>query len=572
MARWFNMGGPCIAACVAMCTAAMAASAEEPPLMMIRLRGPHTASDAQWAKTFKALRDNRGACDEVWFSTGIGFPKMEWHESHVKRLVRYADQLRGIGIVPSLQFQATLGHSDSTTAIEGTAGKTWGGFTGRGGTECRYCNCPRQKGFLAYVREMARLYASFRPGSVWIDDDLRIAGHSPGSPWERVKDGWIGCWCETCIAAFNAETGGSWTRETLDAAMTKDSSLFDRWERFSFDGIAAVARAISEEVHRASPETMLAYQHGAYRNDSQLAVFRALHEVTGRPVGSRPGGGAYYDINPNDHMVKAFGAARQRMRLGDPEWIGVWCPEVETYPRAFASRTAQGLLNEAFVNLALGMNSVSLLIMDTRYETDEWYDAALLAPLAAERALFDAYRRANNGTVPAGFADKTTAAPDALYRFALAGVPVLPGPGKAYGDVADADIESFEIGGMSSSALLELRHRLDARAGGRLPVVVETPTVGLVVPRVTPDGTFRSVALVNARIDEQKPVALRLRGVPHGVESVSWRAFRCAPLALPAERVGDDCLVLIPALAAWNCGWLEPMDRSARNRLDARVL
>ena len=32
----------------------------DPPLMMIRLRGPHTADDAQWAKTFKILRENRG--------------------------------------------------------------------------------------------------------------------------------------------------------------------------------------------------------------------------------------------------------------------------------------------------------------------------------------------------------------------------------------------------------------------------------------------------------------------------------------------------------------------------------
>ena len=173
---------------------AWAAFAYEQPLMMIRLRGPHTADDAQWAKTFRALSENRAACDEVWFSTGIGFPKIGWHEAHVKRLVRYAEQLRGVGIMPSLQFQATLGHSDSLTAIEGFEGKTWGGFTGRGGTECVGCNCPRQPEFLAYIREMARLYAALRPGSVWIDDDLRIAGHAPGSPWERVKDGWIG-WC-----------------------------------------------------------------------------------------------------------------------------------------------------------------------------------------------------------------------------------------------------------------------------------------------------------------------------------------------------------------------------------------
>ena len=541
------------AVCAAMCTAA--ADSTELPLMMVRLRGAHTADDAQWAKTFRALSDNRAACDEVWFSTGIGFPKLEWHEAHVKRLVRYAEQLRGVGIVPSLQFQATLGHSDDITVIEGAKGKTWGGFTGRGGEECRFCNCPRQTAFVAYVREMARLYASFRPGSVWIDDDLRVAGHSPGSPWNRVKDGWIGCWCKTCIAAFNAETGCGWTRESLDATMGTDSALFDKWEKFSFAGIAAVARVIAEEMHRVSPETRLAYQHCAYRNDSQLSVYRALHEATGLPVGARPGGGAYSDYNPNDQMLKAFNAARQRRCLGDSAWIAAWCPEVETYPRAFASRTVQGLLNEAFVNLAYGMNCVSLFIMDTRYETDEWYSDHLLAPLAAERPFLAGFLRHNAGAHPAGLSDATTATYEAVYRFALAGIPVLPGPGKSYGEIRDADLE-FSISQMSSSAILGLRRRIDERSGGRLPVVVETPSVGLVVPWVMPDGALRSVAFVNARIDVQKPLRVRLRGVPVGVKSATWRALRRQPVDVSIERRGADAEATIPDIAPWSCGWL----------------
>ena len=528
---------------------------DEPPLMMIRLRGPHTANDAQWAKTFKALRENRAVCDEVWFSTGIGFPKMAWHAAHVKRLARYADELRAVGIVPSLQFQATLGHSDDLTLIEGIDGKAWGVFTGRGGLECKACNCPRQPGFLDYVREMARLYASFKPGSVWIDDDLRIAGHAPGSPWSKAKDDWIGCWCPTCLAAFNAETGSNWTRATLDAAMKCDAALFDRWEKFSFAGIAAVARVIAEEMHKVSPETRLAYQHGSYRNDAQLAIYRALYEATGLPVGARPGGGAYFDYNPNDQMVKAFVALRQRRCLKDTKWIYAWCPEIETYPRAFASRTAQGLMNEAFANLALGMNCLSFLIMDTRYEEDAWYGEALLAPLAAEKTLFETYRRHNAGTVPAGLFDATKASAEALYRFALAGVPVLPGPGKAYGEVTDADLP-LPISHLSSSALLELRHKMDARSGGKMPVVVETPSIGLVVPRVAADGTLRSVAFVNARIDEQKPLSLRLRGVPAGAQA-TWWALRGQPVAVSVERLsGGEATVTIPSLSAWNCGWL----------------
>lgn len=533
-------------------------AADTPPLMMIRLQGSHTASDEQWAKTFRILRENRQACDDVWLSTGQGCPSLEWVKDHARRLVGYADQLRSVGIEPSLQFQATIGHADHIfIREEGADGKTWSGFTGRGGTESRYCGCPRQPGFLAYYREAARLYAALRPAWVWIDDDLRIMGHDNGSPWAKAKDGWIGCWCKTCIAAFNAETGGNWTRESLDAAMKDGSALYDRWEKFSFDGIVAVARAMAEEIHKVSPETRLAYQHGLYRNDSQIAVYRALHEATGLPVGGRLGGGGWYDYDPNGQMEKAFEAARQRRNLHDPSYVEAWCAEIETWPRAFASRTAQGVMNEALASLAVGENCLSFFMMDPKIEKDEWYAENLLTPLAAERPLLEAYRRHNEGTVPAGFADATTVTPEALYRFALAGVPVMPGPGKSCGEVTDADLAGFDIRKMSSSALLNLRRKMDERSGGKAPIVVETPAVGLFLPRVAADGSLRSVAVVNARIDVQKPVRIRLRNVPSSVKSATWWAFHSKPVSLSVERLADgEAAVVIPAISAWNCGWL----------------
>ena len=546
--------------------AIFAAHATVPPLMSMRLRRPHTESDAQWTKTFKILRENRGACDEVWFSTGVGFPEMAWHEAHAARLVRYAEDLRTAGIIPSLQFQATLGHSDVVTAFEGAFAKTWGGFVGRTGAECKLVGCPRQAALLAYLREVAERYAAFRPGSVWFDGDLRIAGHGPASPWNREKEGWIGCWCTTCIAAFNAETGGTWTRETLDAAMATGSALYDRWERFSFESIAAVARVIVEEMHRVSPDTHFGYQHAPHRNDCQLIVFKALREASGHPVGSRPGGGAYFDFDPHAQNVKAVLLARQRRCIGERDWIDVWCPEIDTYPRAFSSRTAQGILNECLVNLALGMNALSLLVMDTRFETDEWYGENLLRPIAEAREMLEAYRTVNADAIPAGLADRTGLPPRDIYRYALAGIPVLFGPGKAFGEIVAADISEWEcadletrgydVNRLSSSAICDLRRRMDERSGGTLPVRVETPSIGLVVPRVTVEGTLRSVVFANARIGIQKPICVRLRGVPPTVTTVVWRAFNEKSTTLPLKREGADALVTIPALAAWNYGWL----------------
>ncbi len=536
--------------CCAVAAVIAGSAAAGESLMLMRLRAPHTANDAQWAKTFKALADNRGACDEVWFSTGIGFPKMEWHKEHVARLVRYAEQLRGAGIVPSLQFQATLGHSDRITLQEGADGKTWSGFTGPKGVECRACNCPRQPGFLAYVREMARLYASFKPAWVWIDDDLRIDNHGPAIMRESV-----GCWCPTCLAAFNAETGGKWTREELAARIKKDAALYDAWERFSFAGVAEVARVIAAATHEVSPETRFAYQHGPWRNNAQLAIFKAMHEATGLPVGSRPGGGMYFDQNPNEQPTKAFLMARQMKTLGAPDWIGTWCPEVETCPRAFASRTAQGILVESLASLAYGMNAVSLLILDTRSEEDAWYAENILAPLAAEREVLESYRDWNRDTLPAGLADDSGAHAGELYRYALTGIPVVPGVGNTCGAVTATDVK-INISSQSSKSLLDLRRRADERAGGRLPVLVRDPSVALVVPRVTKDGRLKSVMILNARIDVQRPVTLALRGVPADVTRATWRAFRNRPVALPLRREGGETLVTLPEIAAWNAGWL----------------
>ena len=535
---------------VFMCLALVADAGADESLMLVRLRGPHTADDAQWAKTFKALAANRAACDEVWFSTGIGFPKMGWHKEQAARLARYAAQLRGAGIVPSLQFQATLGHSDDLTLQEGIEGKTWSGFTGSTGVECKACNCPRQPAFLAYVREMARLYAAFRPAWVWVDDDLRINNHRPGSD---KKD--IGCWCPTCLAAFNSETDGKWTRAALARAIAKDVALYDAWERFSFAGVAEVARVIAAATHEVSPETRLAYQHAPWRNGAQLAIFKAMHEATGLPVGSRPGGGAYYDQDPNGQPVKAISSARQMKVLGAPDWIGCWCPEVETYPRAFASRTAQGILVESITSLAYGMDAVSLLIMDTRSETDDWYAENLLAPLAAERAVLKGYRDWNRDTMPAGLADESGVPAATLYRYALTGVPVVPGVGKTYGAVTAEDVK-INLSTFTSANLRDIRRSADARGGGKLPVLVRDPSVALVVPRVTQDGRLKSVMVLNARIDAQRPVALELRGVPPDVTQATWRALRRPAVELPLRREGDATCVTLPEISAWNAGWL----------------
>ena len=547
-----------VAIFAASCLAAFIACGN--PLMVLRFTAAETASDGQWAKTLAMLKANRGACDEVWFSTDTGVPPLEWHREHASRLVRYAEQCREAGIAPSLQIQATIGHNDgdAKAALGGTGGKDWRGYTGRGGAECRYCNCPRDERFIAYMSEVARLYAAFRPASVWVDDDLRLRSHVPAQPW--TWDG-IGCWCSGCIAAFNAETGGNWTRETLDKAMGDGGELFEKWRTFSYVSLSNLAREISAAVHAVSPKTTLAYQFSFDAENAHLkCIFKAMHEATGLPVGSRSGGGRYYDYDPHGQILKCYDSMRSRKALGDPEWIRPWCPEVETWPRTFAARTAQGIMNEAFAALALGMDSVSLFITKAGKEPEEWYSRSLLGPLSAERPFFDRYVSHNAGTLVAGLSDETQPRSEEdrkrVYLFALAGVPVLTGPGRSCGKIVKSDLFG-DVSQKSSSELLALRRSMDKRAGGALPVLVESPSIGVVVPRVAQDGTLRSVAMLNARIDVQSPLALRLRKMPQGAATAVWHEMRGESRTLPVACDGGDALVEVPALSAWNWGWLE---------------
>ncbi|MBR0458961.1 MAG: hypothetical protein IJJ26_06975 [Victivallales bacterium] len=523
------------------------------PVLQFRLRSPDTSSDEQWQQTFQMIVENPGCCDEVWFSTGIAVPPLEWHRANAERIARGAEQLRNKGIASGLQIQATIGHSDSLSALECMDGKTWGGWTGRGGLECVNCNCPRQPAFLDYIRKMSEYYAAIHPSSVWIDDDLRIAAHSPASPRAKEKEGWIGCWCDTCIAAFNAETKASWTRETLDQAMAPDSALFHQWKAFSERSVLAIAKTIAEVFTKVSPESLLALQNGYCVCDTFTLVLKALHEVSGRPVGSRPGGGAYYDTDPNSQIIKSLREARFRKDMGDPQWISVWTPEIESYPRNYGSRSAQSILVEAFSALMTGMTACSMLVTHTGHEPAELYSRTILKPIADAAPVLKGYAASCEGTLPAGFSSSLPV--DPLYAFAHTGVPVLFGIGKSYGELREEEVQRDHCLA-TSSEVQKWREELDARAGGTV-AVLESPFVGLMLPRVTEDGNLKTVALLNLRIDSQGPIVLRLRGLPAGTRQAVWHELRRKPLPLPIRFETERAYVTIPEIGVWNGGYLD---------------
>ena len=388
------------------------------PFSAIRLRKPHTDRAEVWNGLREQFAKYRVGVDEVWFSTGISFPKMEEHRAAAQRLAKAADDLRKIGILPSLQIQATIGHGDSFLYYADNTGMTWQGFTSANGSVAKGCNCFRAPGFLAYMKEMSTLYAAaMRPYSAWIDDDIRIVNH--GGP------GW-GCHCEYCLGKFAEKEGKKRTRKQLVEEMKTDAALAARWRAFAFEGEAELVRVIAEAVHAASPETRMCQQQPGRCFPEHRLLYEAHHAATGLPVGMRPGAGAYFDSDARAQIEKAYTLALQIDTIGPLPFIDRICPEIESCQRSFACRTGQGVLLEALESLAQGMNSISALVMDAGFETPEWYGDEILAPLARNAAMLKRYVALNEGAVRCGYGF-TGDPPVQLLTGSLPLKPLIPG-------------------------------------------------------------------------------------------------------------------------------------------------
>ena len=383
-----------------------AAAVHDIPFSAIRLRKPQTDNAEIWKRTFAQFVKYRDAVDDVWFSTGICFPPMAEHRAAAKRLAAAAEDLRGAGILPSLQIQATIGHGDSLVHYADNRGLAWQTYVASDGTAAEAMNCPRAPEFIAYMKEMTALYAAaVKPYSVWIDDDIRIINHHGGN---GGSSGW-GCHCARCTGLFSAKEGrtgaAAWTRETLVEAMKNDKKLEARWRAFAFDGEALLVRAIADAVRAASPGTRMCVQQPGACFAEHRALYEACRAATGLPVAMRPGAGSYYDHDARAQIRKAYILALQMDTVGvrTMPWIDRICNEIETCPRSFACRSGRGVLLEAIEALSQGMNSISALAIDAGFETPEWYGEEILAPLARNAAMLKRYVAASEGAERAGY-------------------------------------------------------------------------------------------------------------------------------------------------------------------------
>lgn len=164
-------------------------------------------------------------------------------EDWVGRFSVLQQGLAGLPVSVGILVQALIGHGDRQQTVEAVPYQK---IVGDDGVECRESFCPLDEGFQAYTRTLIQSLARAAPAFMMIDDDFRIAFHSPANK---------GCMCPLHLRRFSELTGTKWTRESLLSTL-RDPKRTDtriRWEEVKRDSLVELAAVIRSAIDAVDP-------------------------------------------------------------------------------------------------------------------------------------------------------------------------------------------------------------------------------------------------------------------------------------------------------------------------------
>ena len=550
------------------------------PFIVIRHAGGINDLPQTFGRLMEYHRQHRGACDEFWFAGG-GRKTPEGVLAVGAKIAKHRPLCDEAGIRLSYQQGLTLGHSaahDGPPALGDQAFPDDAWQVGKDGRRLGLL-CPRAPATLAYERMYIKaILKGCAPDSIWLDDDLRLGVSKPD-----------GCFCPRCLAAFNAKTGGSWTREALVAKLYSKAvrePLRAAWIAFNAESLAVYAAVARQAADELGSSCRLAYQavwsDTIYTGYDTKPLLMALSGPARKPTGIRPGAGFYVEAEPRGMVKKCLSVAREAERCRD--WgnlVASVCYEQETYPRHVLHKSPGAIMTECALALASGCNALSLY----------WYVAGAPEPLeeygrfvrtlAVARPYFErlaaSTRRTRLGGVArfVGSAAAETAGFDLRdtkdFDLACAGIPVTVAESgtkvwyltaKSRAEMTDADNATLATGSLVkvddvekyplASRRAKLLDDLDAATKGAFPVRIDACRPLRILPRVRQDGILDSVTIINLSIGDTDELKVRVRNAA-SAKAVWQDAKMSTPQPLPctAGAAANEQIVTLANIAGW---------------------
>lgn len=329
------------------------------PLIALRV-APRQWMEPQKTEELLAWLGTRpGLVDEIALFTAYTHPPLPLGEMQDRcaRLREVMRRMRREGYRVGVNVLATMGHHEEN--LPGSLDAPWPRVTDPDGRVSLGSYCPASPELLAYTEKLYALTAQTGPDFIWVDDDVRLMGHMP----VRAT-----CFCDACIARFNQEVGGEYTRESLVAAMgaapsPERDALRARWLERNRQMIARLLRTAAEAAHGVDPTLSLGFMTG----DRFLEGYGfrewadALEGPQSPPARWRPGGGFYTDDAYMGLVDKAHDIGRQVSQL--PQKVTLIQSEIENFPYQLLTKSVAVTMLEGVAHMAAGAMGLALNII-----------------------------------------------------------------------------------------------------------------------------------------------------------------------------------------------------------------
>lgn len=282
--------------------------------------------------------------DTLWFS-GFHYGHYDSDAELVYRAKRRLEDMGfGTGVI-----SLPVGHPGNSLNpddpdIQLSISRDWRYRVDCNGENVYYCSCIEDK-MLADNVEAARMYAQIGFTRHFYDDDLRLS---------NLDDTAHGCFCDDCIAKFNALTGMTFSREQLKAACLGAVGMEDvraAWEQFNCDKLTRFMEATCIPGMTSGIMVMFTggRRHGISIPDIRRAVpgclFRVGEYHFDEAKYTAPGGKAALAQSVRDHLAL----------IGDNPAYS----ESTVFPAAALS--PENLIDKIKLELSLGLRNIYLM-------------------------------------------------------------------------------------------------------------------------------------------------------------------------------------------------------------------
>jgi hypothetical protein len=353
-----------------------------------RIGVPQWINDVRFRALLDVFEKYKGVTDEITFFTSETHPPLplEVIQRRAEILAQRMVAARALGYRSGINVLATLGHHDENLPNSLATGYTR--MTDLGGGVVQGTFCPNDEGMRAYIAEVYKAVAVAAPDYIWVDDDVRLFGHTP------IR---CGCFCDTCLGLFEKESGKKYDRASLRAAFNQAGlkvklEVRNAWLDHNRKTMIRLLEWIEQTVHAMKPGLPLGFMTGerffeGFDFDGWAA---ALSGPAHAEVMWRPGGGNYTDEWLDGIAQKAHQIGRQIVLL--PPSVASIQSEIENFPYQRLRKSAHATAVESAAYIAGGCTGAAFNVLSMYEEPLDEYEP-LVSTLRGVRPFLDRLAR-----------------------------------------------------------------------------------------------------------------------------------------------------------------------------------